>query len=83
MLNTNQTSSSDTNLRRTKAYISDIFSGTEPNKLNNFIFQYYLYFNTNSMQFDINITKINFTITYLTRVAQNWFEVGLNFGNDY
>jgi len=26
----------------------------------------------------MDIAKINFTITYLTRVAQNWFEVGLN-----
>ena len=30
------------------------------------------------MQFDIDIMKINFTMTYLTGVAQNWFEVGLN-----
>ena len=26
----------------------------------------------------MDIMKINFTMTYLTRVAQNWFEVGLN-----
>ena len=26
----------------------------------------------------MNITKINFTMTYLTRVAQDWFEIGLN-----
>jgi len=26
----------------------------------------------------MNIAKINFTITYLTRIAQDWFEVGLN-----
>jgi len=30
------------------------------------------------MQFNIDITKINFTMTYLTEVAQDWFEVGLN-----
>ena len=30
------------------------------------------------MQFDTDITKINFSITYLTGVAQNWFEMGLN-----
>ena len=30
------------------------------------------------MQFDTDIVKINFAISYLTRVAQNWFEVGLN-----
>ena len=30
------------------------------------------------MQFNIDIAKINFAMTYLTRVAQDWFEVGLN-----
>ena len=30
------------------------------------------------MQFDTDIAKINFVMTYLTRVAQDWFEVGLN-----
>ena len=30
------------------------------------------------MQFDINIARIDFSITYLTKVVQNWFEVGLN-----
>ena len=30
------------------------------------------------MQFDTDITKINFSITYLIRVAQNWFEMSLN-----
>jgi len=30
------------------------------------------------MQFDIDIVKINFAITYLTRVTQDWFEVSLN-----
>jgi len=26
----------------------------------------------------MDIMKINFAMTYLTEVAQNWFEVGLN-----
>ena len=30
------------------------------------------------MQFDTDIAKINFAMTYLTGVAQNWFEVSLN-----
>jgi len=30
------------------------------------------------MQFDINIAIIDFSITYLTKVVQNWFEIGLN-----
>jgi len=56
----------------------DIFSGTEPDKLNNFLFQYCLYFYANPAQFNIDIVKINFAMIYLTRVAQNWLEMGLN-----
>ena len=78
ILNSNQTSGPNTNTRGTKACISDTFSSTKPDKLNNFLFQYCLYFHTNSVQFDIDIAKINFAMTYLTRVAQNWFEIGLN-----
>ena len=77
-LNSNQTSAPNTNTRETKAHISDTFSGTEPDKFNNFLFQYHLYFCANLVQFDTNIAKINFTMTYLTRVAYDWFEVGLN-----
>ena len=77
-LNSNQTSSPNTNSRGTKAHIPNIFSGTEPNKLNNFLFQYCLYFRANPVQFDMDIVKINFTMTYITGVAQDWFEMGLN-----
>ena len=78
ILNSNQTSSPNTNTRGTKARIPDTFSSTKPDKLNNFLFQYCLYFHTNPVQFDMDIAKINFSMTYLTRVAQNWFEIGLN-----
>ena len=77
-LNSSQTSSPNTNTRGTKAHIPDIFSDTEPNKLNSFLFQCCLYFCTNLVQFDIDIVKINFAMTYLMGVAQDWFEVGLN-----
>ena len=77
-LNSNQTPSPNTNTKGTKAYISDTFSSTEPDKLNNFLFQYCLYFRANLVQFNTNITKINFVMTYLTGVAQDWFEIGLN-----
>jgi len=77
-LNFNQTPRPNTNSRGTKAYIPDTFSSTESDKLNNFLFQYHLYFCANLVQFDIDIVKINFTMTYLTGVAQNWFEVDLN-----
>jgi len=78
ILNSNQTPRPNTNSRGTKACIPDNFSGTEPDKLNNFLFQCHLYFHTNPAQFNMDIAKINFAMTYLTGVAQDWFEVGLN-----
>jgi len=71
ILNINQTPGPNTNSRGTKAYIPDTFNNTESDKLNNFLFQYYFYFCTNPTQFDTDIAKINFTMTYLTGVAQN------------
>jgi len=68
-LNANQTPGPNTNSRGTKAYIPNIFSSIEPNKFNNFLFQCRLYFCTNPVQFDTDIVKINFAITYLTGVA--------------
>ena len=46
-LNANQTPSSNTNSRETKAHILNTFSSTESDKLNNFLFWCYLYFHTN------------------------------------
>ena len=77
-LNSNQTSGPNTNPRGTKACIPNTFSSTEPDKLNNFLFQCHLYFHANPVQFDMDIAKINFAITYFTGVAQDWFEMGLN-----
>ena len=68
-LNSNQTPRPNTNSRRTKAHIPNTFSGTEPDKLNNFLFQCYLYFCANPVQFNTDIVKINFAMTYLTGVA--------------
>jgi len=42
--NSNQTPGPNTNTRGTKAHIPNTFSGTEPDKLNNFLFQCHLYF---------------------------------------
>jgi len=77
-LNSNQTPGPNTNTRGTKAHIPDTFSGTEPDKLKYFLFQCYLYFYANPVQFNTDIAKINFAMTYLTAVAQDWFEMDLN-----
>jgi len=47
ILNSNQTPSPNTNTRGTKACIPNTFSGTKPDKLNNFLFQCCLYFYAN------------------------------------
>jgi len=70
-LNANQTPGSNTNSRETKACILNIFSSIELDKLNDFLFQCCLYFYANPVQFNTDIVKINFTMIYLTRVAQD------------
>ena len=69
-LTTNQNSSPNTDSRRTQAHIPNTFSSTKSNKLNNFLFQCCFYFHANPIQFNIDITKINFIMTYLTGVVQ-------------
>ena len=70
-LNSNQTPGPNTNIRGTKAHIPNTFSGTESDKFNNFLFQCCLYFYANPAQFNTDIAKINFAMTYLTGVAQD------------
>ena len=62
---------------QSKARILDIFDGSDPHKLNHFLFQCWLFFRANPSQFSTNEEKINFALTYLSSVAQDWFEVAL------
>jgi len=62
---------------QSKARIPDIFDGSDPHKLNHFLFQCRLFFHANPSQFPTNEEKINFALTYLSGVAQDWFEVAL------
>jgi len=62
---------------QSKACIPDIFNGSDPYKLNNFLFQCRLYFYANALQFPTDEEKINFAMTYLSSIAQDWFEVAL------
>jgi len=58
-----------------KAYILNTFDGSNPHKLNHFLFQYWLFFRANPSQFSTNEEKINFVMTYLSGVVQDWFKV--------
>ncbi|KAF5346383.1 hypothetical protein D9756_011387 [Leucocoprinus leucothites] len=60
-----------------KARLPDTFSSSDPEKLNTFLIQCHLYFRANPTQFQYDNQKVNFTMTYLTSVALDWFEVGL------
>ena len=62
---------------QSKARIPDIFDGSDPHKLNHFLFQCWLFFYANPLQFSTDKEKINFTMTYLSSIAQDWFEVAL------
>jgi len=60
---------------QSKACIPDIFDGSDPHKLNHFLFQCRPFFRANPSQFSTNEEKINFALTYLSGVVQDWFEV--------
>ncbi|KAF5345227.1 hypothetical protein D9756_011486 [Leucocoprinus leucothites] len=60
-----------------KAHLPDTFSSSDPKKLNTFLIQYRLYFQANPTQFQHDNQKADFTITYLTSVMLDWFEVSL------
>ncbi|KAF5347628.1 hypothetical protein D9756_010659 [Leucocoprinus leucothites] len=60
-----------------KARLLDMFSRTDPDKLNTFLIQCHLYFRANPTQFQEDSQKVNFAMTYLTGVALDWFEVAL------
>ena len=62
---------------QSKAHILDTFNGSDSHKLNHFLFQCQLYFHANALQFPTNEEKINFAMTYLSGIAQDWFKVVL------
>jgi len=62
---------------QSKAHIPDTFDGSDSHKLNHFLFQCRLFFCANPSQFSTDEEKINFAMTYLSSVAQDWFEVAL------
>ena len=58
-------------LHQSKARISDTFDGSDPHKLNHFLFQYQLFFCANPSQFSTDKEKINFAMTYLFGIVQD------------
>jgi len=60
-----------------KACILDTFNGSDPYKLNYFLFQCRFFFHANPLQFSTDEEKINFAMTYFSGVVQDWFKVPL------
>jgi len=54
---------------QSKTHIPDTFDGSNPHKLNHFLFQCQLFFCANPSQFSTNEEKINFAMTYFSGVA--------------
>jgi len=57
---------------------SDPFSSRSPDKLCAFIFQYQIYFQACKGEFNENIEKVFFAISYLRGVALDYFELFIN-----
>ena len=53
------------------------FTGWDPKKLKAFIFQCQLYFRSSS-DFNDGTQRVNFALSYLKDVAQEWFEPGIS-----
>jgi len=60
-----------------KAHISDVFDGMDLHQLHHFLFQCCLYFCSRPTVVKSDFDKINFTMTYVSRVVQDWLQVAL------
>jgi len=60
-----------------KVCIPDVFDGTDPHQLYYFLFQCRLYFRSGPTLFKSDFEKINFAMTYVSGVVQDWLQVAL------
>ena len=61
--------------RSIKSREPDVFNGTNPNKLDNYIFQLTLYLAAISDDFPDNNMQITFTLSYLKGTPLDWFQL--------
>ena len=62
------------NRAKTKAREPDQFDGSDPEKLKTFIVQCELYFRGSNGEYDDEVKRINFALSYLKGSALRWFE---------
>jgi len=60
-----------------KVRVPDVFDGTDPHQLHCFLFQCHLYFRSGPTLFKSDVDKVNFAMTYVSRVVQDWLQVAL------
>ena len=60
-----------------KARVPDVFDGMDPHQLHYFLFQCHLYFHSRPTLFKSDVDKVNFAMTYVSRVVQDWLQVAL------
>ena len=60
-----------------KVRVPDVFDGTNPHQLHYFLFQCRLYFCSGPTLFKSDVDKVNFAMTYVSGVVQDWLQVAL------
>jgi len=60
-----------------KVHVPDVFDGMDPHQLHRFLFQCRLYFCSEPTLFKSDFDKINFAMTYVSGVVQDWLQVAL------
>jgi len=60
-----------------KVHIPDVFDGMDLHQLHHFLFQCRLYFCSGPTLFKSDFDKINFAMTYVSGVVQDWLQVAL------
>jgi len=60
-----------------KVHVPDVFDGTDPRQLHRFLFQCRLYFRSGPTLFKSDFDKINFAMTYVSGMVQDWLQVAL------
>jgi len=60
-----------------KVRVLDVFDGIDPHQLHHFLFQCHFYFCSRPTVFKLDFDKINFAMTYVSRVVQDWLQVAL------
>jgi len=60
-----------------KVRIPDVFDGMDPHRLHHFLFQCCLYFHSRPAIFKSDEDKINFAMTYVSGMVQDWLQVVL------